>query len=214
MSGGSRLSELDRNRAGDRWIPVPLPPPAVQKSADPSHYIAMMSFRPPTSAPNFCDEKISPSLSVQEAISLSVCERNRMMWTRTFAAVFAALLGITAAFAEGSVGFDEVMQFAAQNRKLAREIKNSIREQRLRQTDIQCAAARFGNQWTYLGGDRAPPFTCHIGNRVLTINGEIDFFDAAGRKIKGGLDNPDVFRKARSFKGKKPAWSWQKALGL
>lgn len=30
MSGGSRLSELDRNRAGDRWIPVPLPPPLAR----------------------------------------------------------------------------------------------------------------------------------------------------------------------------------------
>ncbi|HWJ99817.1 MAG TPA: hypothetical protein VNR41_03810 [Xanthobacteraceae bacterium] len=134
-----------------------------------------------------------------------------MVLARTFAIGITALLGITAALAEGSVGFDEVMQFAAQNPKLASEIKSSIREQRLRQTDIQCAGARFGNQWTYLGGDRAPPFTCHIGNRVLTIRSEIDFFDAAGRRIKGGMDNPSVFRKARSFKGKKPIWSWQEA---
>jgi hypothetical protein len=137
------------------------------------------------------------------------CNRNRTILTRTFAVGFAALVGLTAALAEGSVGFDEVMQFAAQNRRLANEIKSSIREQRLRQTDIQCAAARFGNQWTHLGGDRAPPFTCHIGNRALTINGKIDFFDADGRLIKGGMDNPAIFRKAHSFKGKKPNWSWQ-----
>jgi hypothetical protein len=137
-----------------------------------------------------------------------------MILTRTFAAGITALLGLTAALAGGSVGFDEVMQFAAQNRKLEKEIKSSIREQRLRQIDIQCVAARFGNQWTYLGGDRAPPFTCQIGNRVLTINSKLDFFDAAGRLIKGGMDNPDIFRKAHTFKGKRPAWSWQKAPGL
>ena len=132
-----------------------------------------------------------------------------MILTRTIAAAVAVLVGVTSALAGGSVGFDEVIQFAAQNRKLAREIKSSMQKQRLKQTDIRCDAARFGNHWTYLGGDRAPPFTCQIGNRVLTINGKIYFFNARGQLIQRGLDNPSVFRTARSFKARNPAWSWE-----
>jgi hypothetical protein len=132
-----------------------------------------------------------------------------MIFSRGFALCLTTALVVSPAFAEGSIGFDEVMQFAAQNRKLAREIKTSMRVQHLKQTDIQCGAARFGNQWTYLGGDRAPPFTCQIGNRVLTIGGAIHFFDERGRLIQRGLDNPNVYRRAHTFKAKKPVWSWQ-----
>jgi hypothetical protein len=132
-----------------------------------------------------------------------------MILIRTIAAAVAVLLGLTSALAGGSVGFDDVMQFAAQNRRLAREIKSSMQKQRLKQTDIRCDAARFGNHWIYLGGDRAPPFTCQIGNRILTINGEIYFFNARGQLIQRGLDNSSVFRTARSFKARNPAWSWE-----
>jgi hypothetical protein len=130
---------------------------------------------------------------------------------RVFVAGMATLICITSARAEGSIGFDEVMQFAAQSQKLVTEIKRSIQEQHVKRADIRCGAARFGNQWTNLGGDRAPPFNCQIGKRFLTINGEIHFFDVSGRRIPRGMENPDVFSKAHSFQVKRPTWSWQTA---
>lgn len=125
------------------------------------------------------------------------------------APVLATLLLATPAMAEGSVSFDEVMDFAAQNRTLMKEIKSSISEQHVKRNDIRCGAARFGNQWTYLGGDRAPPFTCQIGQRLLTINGDTHFFDINGRLILGGMQDPRVFREAHSFKATKLTWNWQ-----
>ena len=134
-----------------------------------------------------------------------------MIHSRRFAVAVISLLLVNAAHGEGSIGFDEVMKFAVRSQKLVKEIRNAIEEQHVKRTDIQCGAARFGNQWVNLGGDRAPPFNCQIGKRSLTINGEILFFDARGRRIRRGMDDPDVFGNAHSFRLKKPTWKWQAA---
>jgi hypothetical protein len=88
------------------------------------------------------------------------------------------------------------------------EIERAIKEQKVRPKKIGCSAARFGNHWEYLGGGRALPFSCQIGKRVLEIDGDTEFLDEMGRVIVGGLDNQDVFLKARNIREKNPTWEW------
>jgi hypothetical protein len=63
--------------------------------------------------------------------------------TKLYFVILIPLIYIASAMAEGLIGFDEVMQFDAQNRKLIGEIEGSIRDQYLSRTDIQCDAARY-----------------------------------------------------------------------
>src|SRR5689334_1808951 len=95
----------------------------------------------------------------------------RMSLIRGFMIAVVSLLLIKTALGEGSIGFDEVMKFAAHNPTLVKDIQTAIRHQHVKRSNILCGGARFGNQWTNLGGERAPPFTCRVGKLLLTING-------------------------------------------
>ena len=122
--------------------------------------------------------------------------------------VFLVLLDAAPAWAPGSIEFHEVMNFARQNQKLVREIETTMKQEKVQTKDIGCTAARFGNQWKYLGGGRSIPFTCQIGKRELTIDGDVEYLDEKGGIIKGGLENPQVFSKARHIRETTPTWKW------
>ena len=122
--------------------------------------------------------------------------------------VLLVLLDAAPAWAPGSIEFHEVMDFARQNQKLVREIETTIKEEKVQAKDIGCTAVRFGNQWKYLGGARSIPLTCQIGKRELTIDGDVKYLDEKGGIIKGGLESPEVFSKARRIREKNPTWKW------
>jgi hypothetical protein len=81
----------------------------------------------------------------------------------TLATAAFLALGITAAWAPGSISLDEVMEKLKDNAKLVDEINAELKAQNLSADKIICTGARFGGNWTNLGGARAIPFSCEIG---------------------------------------------------
>ena len=61
-------------------------------------------------------------------------------------AAFLAL-GITAAWAPGSIQLDEVMEQLKDNGKLIDEINGELKKQNINAEKVVCIGRRFGNQW-------------------------------------------------------------------
>ena len=115
---------------------------------------------------------------------------------------------LTAAWAPGSIGLDEILNMAQRSPKLVKEIEATLKNQNMDAADVTCYGTRLGRQWTYLSAERTLPFTCEIGNRTLTIDGDLDFLDAQGKVIPRGLENPRIFTRAREIKTGKLTWEW------
>jgi hypothetical protein len=120
-------------------------------------------------------------------------------------AVFLAL-GITAAWAPGSISLDEVMEKLKDNAKLVDEINAELKAQNLSADKIICTGARFGGNWTNLGGARAIPFNCEIGPRTLDIDGELHIYDDAGNELDMNADEAPA--KATDYKQTNVTWKW------
>src|SRR5437016_5581729 len=93
------------------------------------------------------------------------------------------ILGITVVWAPGSISLDEVMDQLKDNPKLMDELTAELKAQNLKPETITCIGARFGGNWTNLGGARAIPFNCQIGPRTIDINGDLKVYDAAGKAL-------------------------------
>ena len=115
----------------------------------------------------------------------------------TLAAAFMAI-GVTTAWAPGSIALDEVMDQLRDNAKLVDELSAELKAQNLNAADINCTGARFGGNWTNLGGARAIPFNCAIGKRTVDIDGELHLYDGAGNELD--MDADDTPEKATEYK--------------
>ena len=113
---------------------------------------------------------------------------------------------LSPARAEGSLGLDEVLVAVKSEPKLVLEIGTELGKNNLRAENVNCVAARHGNQWKYLGGSRAAPYTCEIGPRTLTIEADRVYFDPRG-KLFGDLDRADP-KQAKTFKESNFRWTW------
>lgn len=114
--------------------------------------------------------------------------------------------GITAAWAPGSISLDEVMDQLKDNTKLIDEINAELKAQNLNVADVNCIGARFGGNWTNLGGARAIPFNCQIGPRTIDIDGELHIYDADGNELDMNADNAPA--KATDYKQLNITWKW------
>jgi len=136
---------------------------------------------------------------------------------RARAAIFSvslvgALLALsTPAWAPGSLGLDEVLVAVKSQPQLVAEIARALKKEGLKAKAVICVGARHGNQWTYLGGSRAAPYTCTIGKRELTIEADRAYFDAQGRNL-GDVEHAS-FSKAKTFRESNFRWSWKPAEG-
>ena len=115
-------------------------------------------------------------------------------------------LGIGAASAGGSIGLDEVMEQLKDNATLIDELNTELKAQNLKPEDVICGGARFGNQWTHLGGARAIPFNCKIGSRTIDIDGDLHVYDAAGKDLD--MDADDTPALATTYKQLNLTWQW------
>jgi hypothetical protein len=132
-----------------------------------------------------------------------------------FPLVFALMLGAVVAFsrpawAPGSIGLEDVLKAMKAHPKLVDEINNELKKNMLAPDGVICEGARFGRQWTYLGGGRAAPYTCVIGKRELTIEADLTFYDAKGRSLGSDM-NETTFAKAETFRETHVTWKWQNA---
>jgi len=118
----------------------------------------------------------------------------------------AWVLFVAAAHAGGSLGLDEVLKAVAAEPKLVAEIQAELDKKNLGAADVICVGARFGNHWKYLGGGRAAPYECQIGNRSISIEADQVFYDSKG-KLLGELDKADP-KRARTFKEGNFRWTW------
>jgi hypothetical protein len=109
-----------------------------------------------------------------------------------------------AAHAGGSLGLDEVLAAVAKSPKLVAEIQAELDKNGLKVGEVVCWGLRFGRQWEYLGGGRAAPYECKIGQRTITIEADRVFFDAWGKSLGRKLD----YERAATFKESNFRWTW------
>jgi hypothetical protein len=118
-----------------------------------------------------------------------------------------ALVALSApAFAEGSLGLDEVLTAVAKAPKLVSEIQAELDRNNLKAADVTCIAARHGNHWKYLGGGRAAPYECEIGKRSIKIDADRVYFDPRGKPL-GDVDHADP-KRAKTFQESNFQWTW------
>jgi hypothetical protein len=124
----------------------------------------------------------------------------------TLATAAFMAVGITAAWAPGSIPLSEVMDQLKDNQKLIDEIDAELKTQDLNPDNIVCIGCRFGNQWVNLGGARAIPYNCTVGNRTLDIDGELHLYDAAGKDLD--MDDTTAPEQATEYKQLNLTWKW------
>lgn len=107
----------------------------------------------------------------------------------------------------GSLPLAEVMELAKPYPNLVLEVRLQLVRANLKREQVVCSGARFGNDWTGLGGGRLAPYACTIGKRTLAITANQSYFDRNGRKVKA--DDPDLPRKAAKVKETGLKWRWQ-----
>lgn len=130
-----------------------------------------------------------------------------MRGIRRTALALAGLIALAApAFAEGSLGLDEVLTAVAKAPKLVAEIRAELDKNNLKLTDVTCIGARHGNHWKYLGGGRAAPYECEIGKRSLAIEADRIYFDTRGKSL-GDLEKADP-KRAKTFREDNFRWTW------
>ena len=85
-----------------------------------------------------------------------------------------------------------------------------MRRRDLKIPGIVCISAQHGNQWRLLGGGRAAPYECRIGERTVRIDAERTYFDANGHRLGqlGQAADNMLFSKAKFFREAKFRWTW------
>lgn len=133
-----------------------------------------------------------------------------LLATRAATIAGLCMLWTTAVQTAGGLGLDQVLQLIRSEPKLASEIEVELRRRDLKVPDIGCAAAQHGNQWKFLGGGRAAPYQCRIGDRTVTIDAERIYYDVNGRKLGQIGQAPDnvLFNRARSYREGRFRWTW------
>ncbi len=127
--------------------------------------------------------------------------------------LFTALMGAgfmaqftSAAWADGTLGLGEVLVAVEKAPKLVEEIEAELGKNGLKAGGVTCLGARHGNHWTYLGGARAAPYQCKIGQHSLRIEADRVYFDARGRLL-GDLDHSSP-KWAKTFREDNFRWTW------
>lgn len=112
--------------------------------------------------------------------------------------------------AGGSIGLDEVLHAVQGAPQIALEVDAQRRRLDLKVAEVVCGAARHGNQWTHLGGARAAPYTCPIGDRTLTVDADRTYYDVNGKRLGQLGQAPDkvLFGRAKSFREGNFRWGW------
>jgi hypothetical protein len=128
-------------------------------------------------------------------------------WVKRVVLALAGFVTLAAAcaWADGTLGLDEVLTAVAKAPKLVAEIRAELDSINLKPGQVTCIGARHGNHWKYLGGSRAAPYQCKIGRRSLKIEADRVYFDARG-KLVGDLESN--VERAKSFRENNFRWSW------
>jgi hypothetical protein len=137
------------------------------------------------------------------------------MPTQSFCGLVLALAGLGAiwsppASSQESLGLGEVLEAIKGEPQLVSQIEVEVRRRDLKVSGIVCIAARHGNQWRFLGGGRAAPYECTIGDRTLRIDADRTYFDINGRRLGQLGQAPDklLLDRAKSFRETHVRLTW------
>jgi hypothetical protein len=128
----------------------------------------------------------------------------RMPGKRAALALLFALAAVPA-WADGTLGLDEVLLAVGKAPKLVAAIQAELDKNGLKVGDVTCLGARHGNHWKYLSAFRAAPYECKIGKRMVTIEADRVYFDARGTILDDDKIDP---KRAKTFKEDKFRWTW------
>src|SRR4051812_32029953 len=67
--------------------------------------------------------------------------------------------------------------------RLRGEIEAALRKIGKSAEDVICLGRRFPGEWIKLGGDRAPPFVCHFGDKDLRMRWTVTLVDGRGHRF-------------------------------
>ena len=134
----------------------------------------------------------------------------RSLGRRVLALAGLCIVWSLPASGEGSLGLVEVLEAVKMEPQLVSQIEVELRKRDLKAPGTVCIAARHGNQWRLLGGGRAAPYECRIGDRTLRIDAVRTYFDGNGRRLGQLGQAPDdlLFNKARHFREGNFRWTW------
>jgi hypothetical protein len=105
-----------------------------------------------------------------------------------------------------SLGLDQVLDAVRGDPELVRQIEVELRKRDLKAPGMACSAAQHGSEWRQLGGGRAAPYECQIGERSLRIDAVRTYFDSNGRRLHATGDM--LFNRARYFREGNFRWTW------
>jgi hypothetical protein len=108
--------------------------------------------------------------------------------------------------AGGSLPLTDVIDQLKDNTKLIAEINAELAKQKLAADAVICSGARFGGQWTEIGGARAVPYDCEIGKRKLHIDGTVHLYDQDSAEIDANDEKAP--ERAFDYKQTDLAWTW------
>jgi hypothetical protein len=121
-----------------------------------------------------------------------------------------SMLWAGAARAEGSLGLDEVLRAVRSAPRLVHEIEVELRKRDIKVGQVVCVAARHDSEWTFLGGGRAAPYECRIGDRMLKVNADRVYYDINGKRLgqPGSVPDKVLLTRAKSFQETNMRWTW------
>lgn len=124
-----------------------------------------------------------------------------------FAIVIALAAWGSTAQAGGSIALTDAMANFDAPPALIDEIEGAIRTANVAADDVICGATRFGRHWTHLGGGRASPYECPIGDKTLVITGTHEYRDAMGKVLP--QDGLGLEQHAASVRDVDIRWEWK-----
>ena len=137
------------------------------------------------------------------------------MPTQSFRGWVPALTGLclvcaSPAAGEESLALAEVLEAVKSEPQLVSQIEVELRKRDLKAPSMACSAAQHGSEWRLLGGGRAAPYECRIGERSLRIDAVRTYFDANGRRLgpPGRATGDMLFNRARYFREGNFRWTW------
>jgi len=90
--------------------------------------------------------------------------------------------------------------------RLRSEIEAALRKIGKSAEEVNCLGRRFPGEWVKLGGDRAPPYVCHFGDKDLRMQWTVTLVDARGRQFDGA--SAAAKRDASDLVLTHPVWRW------
>jgi hypothetical protein len=106
----------------------------------------------------------------------------------------------------GTLGLDEMMSLIDKSRQLKREVIEAVAKTKLKADEIRCDGMRSPGQWRNLGGERAAPYVCKIGDKWLEVRATLRVTGRGGKSFE--TITPDVMKSATTVSETNPAWRW------